>query len=124
MKGQRTMSAPTISTPPASTNPTNVTLSTPDLNEIVRQGAEASGVPAEVLLSSFAAAIRQFKNPTPEQPPGTDGILTVLNWISWIVIVAGMAGFLISAGTLAFAAFTGREVNSFKGMETMVFGRY
>lgn len=54
--------------------------------------------------------------PTPEQPPGTDGFLTVLNWVSWIVIICGVVGFLISAGTLAFASFTGREVNSFKGL--------
>lgn len=55
-------------------------------------------------------------NPTPEQPPGTDGFVTVLNWMSWIGIIIGVAGFLASAGTLAFAAWTGREINSFKGL--------
>ena len=43
-------------------------------------------------------------NITPEQPPGTDGLTTALNWLSWIVIILGVAGFLVSAGTLAFAA--------------------
>ncbi|WP_258059281.1 hypothetical protein [Clavibacter michiganensis] len=55
-------------------------------------------------------------NPTPEQPPGTEGLLTVLNWISWIVIIGGVAAFLVAAGTLAWAAHTGRESNSFKGL--------
>jgi 4-hydroxybenzoate polyprenyltransferase len=55
-------------------------------------------------------------DPTPEQPPGTEGITTLLNWLSWIVIIMGMAGFLISAGYLAFASFTGREINGFKGL--------
>ena len=67
-------------------------------------------------LTGLAHAAVALPNPTPEQPPGTDGFLTVLNWLSWIVIVAGLAGFLVSAGTLAFAAFSGREVNSFKGL--------
>jgi len=67
-------------------------------------------------LTALSHAVVALPNPTPQQPPGTEGIITVLNWLSWIVIVAGLAGFLISAGTLAFAAFTGREVNSFKGL--------
>ena len=55
-------------------------------------------------------------NPTPEQPPGTDGINTILNWLSWGVMILGLAGFLASAGYLAFAAFTGREIQGFKGL--------
>lgn len=52
----------------------------------------------------------------PEQPPGTDGFTTLINWIAWGVIVLGLAGFLASAGYLAFASFTGREINGFKGL--------
>ncbi len=55
-------------------------------------------------------------NPTPEQPPGTEGFTTILNWIAWAVILLGVAGFLASAGFLAFASFTGREINGFKGL--------
>jgi hypothetical protein len=32
------------------------------------------------------------------------------------VILLGVAGFLCSAGYLAFASFTGREVQGFKGL--------
>lgn len=63
--------------------------------------------------STFASVI---PNPTPEQPPGTEGITTLLNWIAWIVIVLGVAGFLASAGSLAYAAFSGGEVRSLKGL--------
>ncbi|MFC0247003.1 hypothetical protein ACWG8W_12330 [Citricoccus zhacaiensis] len=63
--------------------------------------------------STFASVI---PNPTPEQPPGTEGITTLLNWISWIVIIIGVAGFLASAGSLVFAAFTGREIQGIKGL--------
>lgn len=62
---------------------------------------------------SIAASI---PNPTPEQPPGTEGFTTILNWIAWAVIIMGVAGFLCSAGFLAFASFTGREINGFKGL--------
>lgn len=55
-------------------------------------------------------------NPKPVQPPGTSGFTTLLNWIAWGVIVLGLAGFLVSAGYLAFASFTGREINGFKGL--------
>lgn len=53
---------------------------------------------------------------SPEQPPGTDGFTTLLNWIAWGVIILGLAGFLASAGYLAFASFTGREITGFKGL--------
>lgn len=55
-------------------------------------------------------------DPQPEQPPGTDGITTVINWVAWIALIAGVVGFLISAASLAVAAFSGRESNSFKGL--------
>ncbi|PRZ11770.1 hypothetical protein BCL67_1311 [Nesterenkonia sandarakina] len=32
------------------------------------------------------------------------------------MIMLGLAGFLASAGFLAFASFTGREINGFKGL--------
>lgn len=64
-------------------------------------------------LMTFPASL---PDPTPEQPPGTEGFLTVLNWVSWIMIIGAVAGFLISAGYLAFAAWTGREINGFKGL--------
>lgn len=59
---------------------------------------------------------RVLPDPQPEQPPGVEGFTTVLNWLSWGVITLGLAGFLASAGYLAFAAFTGREITGFKGL--------
>lgn len=69
----------------------------------------------EVLTAGIDVAAT-IPNPTPEQPPGTEGFTTILNWIAWAVIIMGVAGFLVSAGFLAFASFTGREINGFKGM--------
>ena len=69
-----------------------------------------------MLLDAAITVAGSIPNITPEQPPGTDGLTTALNWLSWIVIILGVAGFLVSAGTLAFAALTGREFNSGKGL--------
>lgn len=68
------------------------------------------------ILSTLITYAVDLPNPTPEQPPGTEGFLTVLNWVSWIMIIGAVAGFIISAGYLAFAAWTGRETHGFKGL--------
>lgn len=60
-------------------------------------------------------------DPQPEQPPGTDGITTIINWITWLCLIAGVIGFLVSAGYLAFASFTGREINGVKGLVISIF---
>lgn len=68
------------------------------------------------LIASGADTIAALPNPNPEQPPGTDGFTTLLNWLAWGAIALGLGGFLASAGYLAFASFTGREINGFKGL--------
>ena len=70
------------------------------------------------VLTTGISIAANIPNPTPEQPPGTEGFTTILNWIAWAVIIMGVAGFLCSAGYLAFASFTGREINGFKGLIT------
>jgi hypothetical protein len=66
------------------------------------------------VLYSLASGI--LPNPTPEQPPGTEGFTQLLNYGAWVVVYLGLGGFLASAGYLAFAHFTGREINGFKGL--------
>lgn len=68
------------------------------------------------LMVAVPDFISALPNPNPEQPPGTEGFTTVLNWIAWGVIVLGLVGFLCSAGFLALASLTGREIQGFKGL--------
>ncbi|MFF2277928.1 hypothetical protein [Agromyces sp. NPDC058126] len=70
----------------------------------------------DLLLKTMIAADGVLPDPVPEQPPGTEGVTTFLNWLAWGAIACGVAGFLISCGILAFSAITGREVNGFKGI--------
>lgn len=88
--------------------------------KIVTAGQRTWLVGLGVLLASLVFLIPEaavaLPNLDPEQPPGTEGFTTVLNWIVWGVIILGLAGFLCSAGYLAFASFTGREIQGFKGL--------
>lgn len=68
------------------------------------------------ILTTGISIAGNIPNPTPEQPPGTEAFTTILNWVAWAVILMGIAGFLGSAGFLAFASFTGREINGVKGL--------
>ena len=63
--------------------------------------------------STYASVIPDIN---PEQPPGTDGFLTIVNYLAWGGIILGVCGFICSAGYLAFASFTGREIQGFKGL--------
>lgn len=76
----------------------------------------AVGVLTAALVMLMPESALALPDLNPEQPPGTEGFTTVLNWIVWGVIILGLAGFLCSAGYLAFASFSGREIQGFKGL--------
>lgn len=82
----------------------------------VRRYWVAVGLLAAAFVLLVPDAALALPDLNPEQPPGTEGLTTVLNWIVWGVIILGLAGFLCSAGYLAFASFTGREIQGFKGL--------
>ena len=46
-------------------------------------------------------------NPSPEAPPGSSDFLTVLNWVMWIALAAGVLGFII-AGVMMMLQSQGR----------------
>lgn len=74
----------------------------------------AVGVLTAALVMLMPESALALPNLDPEQPPGTDGFVTVLNWIVWGVIILGLAGFLVGSGYLVFASLTGREIQGFK----------
>jgi hypothetical protein len=68
------------------------------------------------LIQNFQPYAFTLPQPHPVQPPGTDAILTVLNWMSYGCLILALGGFLAAAGSLAVAHHTGRPVDSFKGL--------
>jgi hypothetical protein len=67
-------------------------------------------------LTTTAALLPALINPTPVAPPGSEPILTIVNWVSWGAIVVAVIGFIVAAGGLALAHHTGREMDNFKGL--------
>lgn len=58
----------------------------------------------ETAMTLLASSV---PNPSPQAPPGSDGFLTVLNWVFWIALAAGVLGFMI-VGVLMMLSNTGR----------------
>lgn len=46
-------------------------------------------------------------DPSPVAPPGSDDFTTVLNWVFWIALAAGVLGFII-AGIMMMLQSSGR----------------
>ena len=45
--------------------------------------------------------IAEVPNPgTGTAPPGSEGILTILQWVAWIVFALAVVGILVTAGTM------------------------
>lgn len=53
---------------------------------------------------------------TPEAPPGTSQIATVIKWAAWAVAMLCFLGFLGGCGYLAVGALTGRETHGLKAI--------
>jgi hypothetical protein len=65
--------------------------------------ARVTGVMALVMAATASAA---YAVPDPGQgvaPPGSQGLLTILQWAAWIVFGLCVAGVLIAAGRMAIS---------------------
>ncbi len=56
------------------------------------------------------------------QPPGTQGILTVVNYVAWGAFAACLVGFVVAAATMAWKHHRGDEAASMKGLGFSLLG--
>ncbi len=56
-----------------------------------------------LLALSAAPAAADVNSPTPQRPPGTEGLTTLMNWGMWVVTFAGIIGVLIAAASMMLA---------------------
>jgi len=56
------------------------------------------------------------------QPPGTQGIITVVNYVAWGAFAACLVGFVIAAATMAWKHHRGEEAASMKGLGMSLLG--
>ena len=47
--------------------------------------------------------VAQAPTPKPDQPPGTQGLATLLNWLAWLATFAAVAGLLVTASLMALS---------------------
>ncbi|MGQ4507401.1 hypothetical protein ACUH9Y_08860 [Dermabacteraceae bacterium P13115] len=52
----------------------------------------------------------------PEAPPGADSVGTLLNWLTWGVLMLCLGMFIASCGALAWSVFNGGEMRASKGL--------
>lgn len=50
-----------------------------------------------------AVVLADIQSPTSVQPPGTEGLGTLLNWVFWGVTFLCVVGVMFAAGKMAFA---------------------
>lgn len=58
---------------------------------------------ASTLTAATGQLLATVPDSTPSQPPGFEGISTILGWAGWIVLALCVLGVIITAGTMAVA---------------------
>ncbi len=61
-------------------------------------------------------------NVNPVQPPGTQGVSTIVNYTAWGCFLACLVGFIIAAATMAWKHHRGEEMSSMKGLGMSLIG--
>lgn len=53
-------------------------------------------------ILTAGSIVTEIPKPIEGTPPGANGLLTILGWVSWIVFALAVAGVLIVAGKMMF----------------------
>ncbi|MFB7718213.1 hypothetical protein [Nocardia sp. NPDC056100] len=63
-------------------------------------------------LTATVDLLAQQVNITPEPPPGSQGLLKIVNWLSWFVMLAGIAALIYAGGKFAWERWHGGAVEA------------
>ncbi|MFE2999753.1 hypothetical protein ACFXG4_32730 [Nocardia sp. NPDC059246] len=64
------------------------------------------------LMLSTVEVLAQQVHITPEQPPGANGLIKIVNWLSWFVMLAGIAALIYAGGKFAWERWHGGAVEA------------
>lgn len=64
------------------------------------------------LILAAADILAQQVHITPEQPPGANGLIKIVNWLSWAVMLAGIAALIYAGGKFAWERWHGGAVEA------------
>ena len=64
-----------------------------------------------------AVNVKTQLDPSPEQPPGMDGLTTIVNFVAWGVVLVCLLGALGAIGMIGASVYNGRgNSEGFKGL--------
>lgn len=65
-------------------------------------------------LSVFldAVVLAQQVNISPEAPPGSQGLIKIVNWLAWFVMLAGIAALIYAGGKFGWERWHGGALES------------
>jgi hypothetical protein len=63
-------------------------------------------------VDTYGVLAQQFGNVQPEAPPGSNGILRLVRWLMWFVMLAGMTGIIWAGGKFAWERWSGSSMES------------
>jgi hypothetical protein len=61
---------------------------------------------------SVSVLAQGFGNPTPEAPPGSQGLMKLVRWLMWFVMLSGVCGIVYSGGRFAWEKWNGSSMES------------
>ncbi|MEV6280340.1 hypothetical protein [Nocardia sp. NPDC051832] len=56
--------------------------------------------------------LAQIGNPTPETPPLSDKIMTMVRWLTWFAILSGIVAIIFAGGKFAWEKWQGSALQS------------
>jgi len=72
-----------------------------------------------ILQTSYLAA--SIPNPAPIQPPGTEGLVSVMGWVKWIALAVCVLGLVVAGALMAIQSRRG-EGSEHMGKIAMALG--
>ncbi|MCM6774416.1 hypothetical protein NDR87_14240 [Nocardia sp. CDC159] len=63
------------------------------------------------LLTESVVVLAEIKV-TPVAPPGSDGLIKIVNWLGWLVMLAGVAALMYAGGKFGWERWHGGAVES------------
>ncbi|MEV3965879.1 hypothetical protein AB0M34_34280 [Nocardia sp. NPDC050193] len=65
-----------------------------------------------LVAAEAAAVLAQEITITPHSPPGADRLVNLVNYLSWIVMLAGIASLIYAGGKFGWERFHGGAIES------------